>query len=84
MASDAFTNRMVEDHIRQRFPGREMLTVSHVAQLLNVHPNSVRRWADQGLLRAYRVGQRGDRRFWPEDIARFLEFHGGLFESSDP
>ena len=68
---------MVEDDIRQRFPGREFLTVTEVAQLLHVHPNTVRRWANQGLLRVYRVGPRGDRRFRAEDVARFLEFGGG-------
>ena len=68
---------MVEDDIRQWFPGREFFTVGEVAELLHVHPNSVRRWANQGLLRVYRVGQRGDRRFRAEDIVRFLEFWEG-------
>ncbi len=63
---------MVENDFRRRDPDLEMLTVSQVARLLNVHPNSVRRWANQGLLRTYRVGRRGDRRFRPEDVASFL------------
>ena len=46
-----------------------MLTVSDVALLLSVHINTVRRWSNQGILRAYRVGSRGDRRFRREDIA---------------
>ncbi len=50
-----------------------MLTVSEAALMLSAHPNSVRRWADMGLLPAYRIGQRGDRRFKMEDIYRFLE-----------
>ncbi len=50
-----------------------MLTVTDAALMLNAHPNSVRRWADMGLLPAYRIGQRGDRRFKLEDITRFLE-----------
>ena len=49
-----------------------MLTVSDVARLLNVHINTVRRWSNQGILEAYRVGSRGDRRFRHEDIASFL------------
>ncbi len=49
-----------------------ILTVKEVARLLGVHPNSVRRWADQGRIDFSRVGARGDRRFRPEDIARFL------------
>ncbi len=49
-----------------------MLTVREVARLLNIHTNTVRRWADQGLIRAYRITRRGDRRFRREDIANFL------------
>jgi hypothetical protein len=28
----------------------------------------VRRWADKGILKVYRIGSRGDRRFKREDI----------------
>jgi excisionase family DNA binding protein len=49
-----------------------MLKVEEVANLLHVHSNTVRRWADQGLIRTYRINRRGDRRFKQEDIARFL------------
>ena len=49
-----------------------MLTVSDVARLLNVHINTVRRWSNQGILEAYRIGSRGDRRFQQDDIASFL------------
>lgn len=49
-----------------------MLTASDVARLLNVHLNTVRRWSNQGVLKAYRIGSRGDRRFKQEDIAYFL------------
>jgi len=49
-----------------------MLTISEVAQLLNVHINTVRRWSNQGALKSYRIGSRGDRRFRQEDIASFL------------
>jgi len=49
-----------------------MLTASDVARLLNVHLNTVRRWSNQGVLKAYRIGSRGDRRFRQEDITYFL------------
>jgi len=49
-----------------------MLTVREVARLLNVHSNTVRRWSERGMIRAYRISRRGDRRFRREDIARFL------------
>jgi len=50
----------------------KMLTVSDVASLLNVHINTIRRWSNQGILKAYRIGSRGDRRFQQEDITNFL------------
>jgi len=49
-----------------------MLTVRDVARILNIHSNTVRRWSDQGIIRAYRITHRGDRRFRRGDIARFL------------
>ena len=49
-----------------------MLTTSNVARLLNLHVNTVRRWSNQGILKAYRIGSRGDRRFRWEDITGFL------------
>lgn len=51
----------------------EMLTISDVARLLKVHPNSVRRWSNDGLIRVYRVGRRRDRRFKPDDVTKFIE-----------
>ena len=49
-----------------------MLTVREVADLLHVHPNTLRRWSNKGIIQAYRINQRGDRRFKREEIARFL------------
>jgi len=50
----------------------KLLTVQEVAELLNVHPNTVRQWSDQGLIKSYRIGTRGDRRFRQDDITSFL------------
>jgi excisionase family DNA binding protein len=49
-----------------------MLTVSEVSKLLHVHPNTLRRWADKGMIKSYSVTVRGDRRFMPRDIDQFL------------
>jgi excisionase family DNA binding protein len=49
-----------------------LMTVRDVAQLLNIHNNTVRRWSDRGMIRAYRINNRGDRRFRREEIVRFL------------
>jgi excisionase family DNA binding protein len=57
-----------------------MLTVSDVARLLSVHINTVRRWSNQEILKAYRVGSRGDRRFQREDVASFLSEESKIAE----
>lgn len=49
-----------------------MMTVTEVARLLHIHGSTLRRWTDRGLIGAYRVSTRGDRRFKREDVARFL------------
>jgi excisionase family DNA binding protein len=49
-----------------------MLTATEVARLLSLHVNTVRRWTDKGIINAYRIGSRGDRRYRQEDIHSFL------------
>lgn len=49
------------------------LSTGDVARLLNIHANTVRRWSHSGLLKTYRVGPRGDRRFKRADVQRLLE-----------
>jgi len=50
-----------------------MMTIAETARLLNVHINTVRRWANQGILKSYRIGNRGDRRFKYVDVCNMLE-----------
>jgi excisionase family DNA binding protein len=50
-----------------------MLKVSEVAMTLHVHPNTVRRWAESGILPSHRISVRGDRRFQPSNVNRFVE-----------
>jgi excisionase family DNA binding protein len=49
-----------------------MLTVTEVSELLHIHPNTLRRWSEQGIIMAYRITPRGDRRFKQGDIDKFL------------
>lgn len=49
-----------------------MLTITEVSQILHVHSNTLRRWSDLGIIKAYRIGPRGDRRFKQEDIGLLL------------
>jgi len=55
-------------------PGRrlQMLTVSEVAHMLHVHPNTIRLWSKLGVLKSYRIGQRRDYRFDTKDVETFL------------
>ena len=55
-----------------------MLTTSEVARILSVHINTVRRWSNQGILKSYRIGSRGDRRFKREDIDSFFSEDVGV------
>lgn len=49
------------------------MTISEVAQSLHIHVNTARRWGDQGIINAYRIGPRGDRRFAREEVTSLLE-----------
>ena len=50
-----------------------MLTVSEVAKLLHVHPNTLRRWVDEGKIMAYKITRRGDLRFEPRDVNKYIK-----------
>jgi len=65
--------RRVESYERAKKDMSSLLTVSEVANMLNLHRNTVRRWSDLGVVRAYRLGPRGDRRFLFADITSFLQ-----------
>jgi excisionase family DNA binding protein len=51
----------------------DMLTIREVSRLLHVHPNTLRRWSDDGRLKAYRITSRGDRRFRQQDVINLIE-----------
>ena len=53
-----------------------MLNVSEVADMLHVHPNTIRLWSKIGVLKAYRIGKRRDYRYRLDDIESFLHRDG--------
>ena len=53
-----------------------LLGIREVAELFGVDISTVRRWDEAGHLRAVRVGDRGHRRYRPQDIRRLLEKRG--------
>jgi excisionase family DNA binding protein len=63
---------------------KAMLTVKDVARFLNIHTNTVRRWSDNNVLKAYRITPRGDRRFRREDIERFLSKYDEFSTTAKP
>ncbi len=50
-----------------------LLTITEVSDLLHVHPNTLRRWSEEGRIISYRINSRGDRRFKPGDVQDFLK-----------
>ena len=49
-----------------------LLTAGQVAHVLHCHINTIRRWENHGMLRAFRIGPRGDRRFKKTEILRVM------------
>lgn len=50
-----------------------MLTIRQVADFLHVSVSTIRRWSDTGVLKSYRIGPRGDRRYRRDDVFGFLK-----------
>ena len=51
----------------------ELLTLKETAQVLKVHPNTLRSWDRKGVLAAIRIGVKGVRRYKKEDIEKFIK-----------
>jgi len=49
-----------------------LLSVNEVAIMFHIHPNTLRRWSDQGIIRSFRLNSRGDRRYRRFDVYHFL------------
>lgn len=73
----------MENIKRDDLDSKVMLSTTDVAQLLGVHPNTVRRWDARGILKSYRISSRGDRRFRRRDIDVFLNERESQFDSAD-
>jgi len=70
---------MLSDAIRNA-ADETLLTTSEAANMLNAHPNTVRKWADAGLLNCYRVGSRGHRGFPLDGLKRYLAEARGIVD----
>lgn len=47
----------------KRSSNDQLITLDSASKILNCHPNTLRNWDKKGILRAVRVGERGDRRY---------------------
>jgi len=70
-------HRTTEEEIRRYQKESEtnagnLLTTSEAARLLHVHPNTLRRWGDNGEIPVSTVGRRRDRRFARSEINNLL------------
>ena len=54
-----------------------LLTARQIADLLQVHVTTVRRWSKSGELASYRLGTRGHRRYMAKDVDVFLGKQNG-------
>lgn len=54
-----------------------ILTLQQASEVLNVHPNTLRNWDNQGVLKAVRYGKRGDRRYRKKDILNIFKQNNG-------
>lgn len=57
---------------RTRRTNGHLLSTSEAADILCVHPNTLRRWADANIIRSFRIGPRRDRRFFRADVEEHL------------
>jgi len=57
---------------RPQWEVAELMTVSEVAAWLKVHPNTIRRWSERGIIKTYRIGPRRDRRFDRAEVEQLL------------
>ncbi|MBI2595571.1 helix-turn-helix domain-containing protein [Candidatus Daviesbacteria bacterium] len=51
----------------------KLLRIKEAAELLSVNPQTLRRWDNEGRLKAIRIGKRQDRRYKLEDIQKIID-----------
>lgn len=50
----------------------ELITIRQAAKMLGVHPETLRRWDNEGKLKAVRAGKLGHRRYAMKAIRNFV------------
>ena len=54
----------------------KLLTISQVADIFAIHPDTLRNWEKDGILVPLRSGKRGDRKYRPQDIQAIVDKMG--------
>lgn len=49
----------------------KLISIKEASEMLNIHPNTLRRWDNLGLLKAIRMGSRKDRSYSMDEIIKF-------------
>jgi len=49
-----------------------LVKITEAAKMLNVHPNTLRKWDNKGILVSIRFGERQDRRYKVSDIEEYI------------
>ncbi len=51
----------------------ELLTIRYICSRLQIHPNTLRQWEKKGLIKCFRIGVRGDRRYLKADVLKMFQ-----------
>ena len=51
----------------------DILTLTEVSEILQVHPNTLRNWDETGELKALRIGKKGTRRYRRSDVNNYIK-----------
>ncbi len=51
----------------------KLIRINEAAELLSVHPETLRRWDREGKLNAITINERGDRRYSLKEINQYIE-----------
>jgi type I restriction enzyme M protein len=69
-------NNMRKD-IQAKLKGMpDLLSIGQVAEIFNIHPDTLRNWEKDGNLVPMRSGKRGDRKYRPQDIQAIVDKMG--------
>lgn len=59
--------------MEKRENSKKLLSIREVAELLGVHQQTLRRWDEQGKLKAFRIGKVGHRKYKKTELDKLLK-----------